>query len=801
MIFKKSLELTYKSPLITGIITFFIAIFISQYITYKDFKIEKSSEQQRVLEQASFIEKKINTLLNHAYIAASSLQFAYELVEEDKNTLDSKAAQILTTFPSIDVLQLVEGGSIMYVYPFEGNEVVIGYNILDDPKTASEAVLAIERKKMFFAGPFELKQGGKGIVGRIPIFKSNIFWGFSVAIIKLETFQKEILDTLELSKLFDIQLVKFSSKDQSINTFFPNSSELTTFNGFKFEKIISEGDWKLTVQLKKSLAFNKIQGTLIFRTIISIVFGFVAFFLAQQPKLLEQKVKKATRRWKRSNKRFRYATKATSDTIWDWSLITGKVYRSENFEKLFGYPLTVFTNDTNFWNDHIHPEDLPRVLKRLNEVKTTGETYWEEEFRFRKSNGRYADVVDKGVVIKDKEGNPVRIIGATQDISKIKNYERKLTQEKEFLNSLLDNLSEGILSIDHTGKIVLSNKKARNILQLKPNTINIQDLISHSDFLHCRDLYPISKEENPFSLVLNGKNIKNQEVALKRNKEIYYFLVSGEQIKINQEDQVSTLIVLHDISDIRKKEFDIAQINIELKNRAEALQLSNAELEKFTEITSHNLQEPLRMVSSFLKLLDNKYGYLLDDKGKSYIQYALEGAAKMKGLIMGILDFSLAGVDDEKTLLNLQELINDVKTLERVQIKDTDAMIICENPLHFFGIKTQIRQVLHNLIQNSLKFKNPQKPLAIQIKGEELENKWLIEVQDNGLGMKEEVRKKIFNIFEKGGASQFSSHLGIGLAICKKIVNQHKGDIWIHSIENEGTTVYFTINKINYTSI
>ena len=611
----------------------------------------------------------------------------------------------------------------------------------------------------------------------------------------METFQQEVIYSSDRINPYYIQFSKIKPENQGKADFFPTPSNNTTYDGYKFTNIISEGDWQLTVQLKNSQAFDQILFSLFLRNILSIILGLVAYSLARQPKILEEKVIKATKRWKKSNKRFKYATKATSDTIWDWSLVTGKVYRSENFEKLFGYPLTVFTNDTNFWNDHIHPDDLPRVLKRLNEVKASKEIYWEEEFRFRKSNGEYADVVDKGIIIRDSDGRPIRIIGATQDISKTKNYERKLTQEKEFLNSLLDNLTEGILSLDPSRKITLSNKKARDILQLKPSVANFEELLNSAKFLSIPEYEPIPLDVNPIQLILQGTKVKNTEIAIRQKGEILHILISGEQLNINNDEQISTLIVFHDITDIRKKDLDLAKVSKELKNRAEALELSNAELERFAYITSHNLQEPLRMVSSFLKLIQGKYGSLLDEKGKTYIQYAMEGADRMKQLIMDVLEYSLADIGDEKTELILQDLVDEVKILERAKIHETHASILCDQSMKFVGVKIQIRQLLQNLINNSLKFKKANEHLDSCITGEELEDNWLIKVKDNGIGIKEDVRKKIFNIFEKEQQQNNHNSLGIGLAICKKIVSKHNGEIWIESRENVGTTVYFTIEK------
>ncbi|UJP64527.1 ATP-binding protein [Mongoliitalea daihaiensis] len=792
---KDFIEATYKIPVMTGIVSFLISLVLTQFITYRDYEINQNLEQQQVIQEAQIIEKKINTILNQAYAAASTLQIAYELMEKDTVALNNKAAQILEMFPSLDIIQLVVGGEITYVYPLVGNEVVIGYNILDDPKTSREAALAIERKKMFFAGPFELKQGGEAIVGRLPIFKNNQFWGFSVAIIKMESFQYLLRDTHQLEELYYIQFSKIKPNETDAQDFLPIPADVDTYNGYKFIDSISDGDWLLTIQLKKSNAFQPILFSFILRILLSISLGIAAYFLAKQPKILEDKVAKATRRWKRSNKRFQIATKATSDFIWDWSLTSGRVYRSENFEKLFGYPLTVFTNDTNFWNDHIHPDDLQRVLKHLNKVKSSKETYWEEEFRFLKSNGQYAYVVDKGIILRDKEGNPIRIIGATQDITKAKNYERQLIKEKELLNSLLDHLAEGIIMLNFAGKITLSNKKARDLLQINQNTLDFREIISLNEFLSVPAYQLLIRDQNPLVCILKGEKVRNVELAIQRANGPIHVLVSGEQFTVDEREKVNILIVLHDISDIREKEVDLAHISEELKVRAEALELSNQELERFAYVTSHNLQEPLRMVGSFLKLINTKYGALLDEKGRSYIQYAIEGADRMKQLIMDVLDYSLADIGDEQTDLSLQTLIEEVKILERSKIQETHASITCDQSLEFRGDKIQIRQLLQNLINNSLKFKKGSESLQIWISGESKENYWLIKVQDNGIGIKETIRKKIFNIFEKDQEHDNHSGFGVGLAICKKIIAKHNGKIWIESKENMGTTVYFTIEK------
>lgn len=786
--------LLFKFPRVIGLISFMLSLILTQIITYRDYQLRLSAEKEDVFRETMVMEKKINHILSQVFAGTNSLRLFFEISNQYEQ-LPYFVEKILEKNNYIDALQIVEGGVISFVYPLEGNESVLGYNILEDPKTSKEAALAIEREEIYFAGPFELKQGGQGIIGRIPIYKNNQFWGFSAAILKLSTFEKllEPKDTTDSRYYF--QLSKINPQSGIKEHFLSEPIDIHKFSGFLHTSDIFEANWILTVQLKESTAFQHILLALVLRIFLSIILGYLAFYLAKQPQLLKNKVEKATKKWKKSNHRFKMATLATSDTIWDWSLRTGKVYRSENFEKLFGYPVNAFTNDTNFWNDHIHPEDLSRVLKKLSEVKNSDEKFWEQEFRFLKNNGEYADVIDKGIILRDQDGFPVRIIGATQDVTKTKNFERQIIKERDFLNSLLDNLKEGIISLDESSNIILTNKKARDILNLQKLNGSFESIIYNVVLLTPNELSPIPLKDNPFYIIKSGGKIQNLEIVIEKKEKKYHILVSGEPINYNQNQTSGAIIVLHDITDYVKKDEDIRQISLELVKRAEALELSNAELERFAYVTSHNLQEPLRMVISFLKLINTKYGVYFDEKGKSYLEFALEGADRMKQLIMDILEYSLADIGDEKSDIYLPEIIEDIKKLERTKILETNATITCLHSPYIKAVKTQLRQLIQNIVKNSLKFRKESVSPEIFIKVTEDDEFWLFEIKDNGIGIHDNARKKIFNLFEKQSTDSKDVGKGLGLAICKKIVSNHNGEIWIESNPDAGTIVYFTIEK------
>lgn len=658
-------KIFYQSPILTGIVAFLLALFLTQFLTYKEVALYLSDEEQLTKEQANQIEKRIANGLSSAVSAAHTLEF----IERRYGPIDNFeeiGRDIIQNNPNIDVIELLKGGEIIEVYPLEGNRLAIGYDILEDPSRSAEAIRARDNREVFFAGPFELKQGGMGIIGRLPIFKNDEFWGFSAVIIYLETFQDIIEIDEEANDQFYIQLVKNNPESGEEEYFLPVNDDVT-YTGHIESEFIDWGNWTLTVQLKKSEAWENVYLALALRFLLSVILGLTAWYLATIPAMLEKKVNSQSRRLSISNERFKYATMATSDAIWDWDIKEDKVYRSKNFENLFGYKRSEMNNNNDFWDKHIHPDDLVQVNKNLKNAFESKSEYWEQEFRFLKRDGTYAYVVDKGIIIRDKEDQPVRVIGATQDISKIK------ASESEMLS-----LSE------------------------------------------------------------------------------------------------------------------------QLKNRARELELSNEELEKFAYTVSHDLQEPLRMISSFLKLLEKKYGENLDDKGKQYIQFASDGAIRMRQIILDLLEYSMAGNVGSREKVCIHEVLDDVKLLHRNVIQDKNATLTYEKLPLIVASKAPMRQLFLNIIDNALKYSKPNEKPEIKIEVKESPEYWHFQISDNGIGIEPQYHHQVFNIFQRLHTKEVFQGTGVGLAICKKIIETHGGKIWVESLPDLGTSIFFTLKKFEF---
>ena len=251
-----------------------------------------------------------------------------------------------------------------------------------------------------------------------------------------------------------------------------------------------------------------------------------------------------------------------------------------------------------------------------------------------------------------------------------------------------------------------------------------------------------------------------------------------------------------DITDRKLYEIRLNELNEKSNKHAKELAISNAELEQFAYVASHDLQEPLRMVTSFLTQLEKKYGTIIDDRGKQYIEFAVDGAKRMRQIILDLLEFSRVGkTEGEHDMIDLNDLVDEIKILCRKQIQDKRAVIISDSLPQVPGYRSPLRQVFQNLIGNALKFVAKDREAQININCIEFNDHWQFAVRDNGIGIDKDYFDKIFIIFQRlHNKSEFPG-TGMGLAVTKKIIENGGGRIWVESEEGKGSTFYFTIKK------
>ena len=284
-----------RKPILIGLAVFGVLTIITQLLTYQRYLRNQDQVLQKVDREADFVKDKLKSALSFSLSATKTLAF---LVEEYGVPQDfgAVAREIIEANKYIDALELTSEGVITHVYPLEGNESAIGYNILNDSATRKEAIKALERRELYFAGPLTLKQGGEAVVGRLPIFKENNFIGFSAVLIKLSTLLKAAgIDSLQ-NRNFIYQLSKVNPTTGKEEFFLPASIPHEKHHVATVD--VPDGEWKLYVMQKnKEVIFFNVLGFALLGLVLSVTAGVFAGYLIRQPEKLNQLVKEKTGQW------------------------------------------------------------------------------------------------------------------------------------------------------------------------------------------------------------------------------------------------------------------------------------------------------------------------------------------------------------------------------------------------------------------------------------------------------------------------------------------------------------------------
>jgi PAS domain S-box-containing protein len=368
---------------------------------------------------------------------------------------------------------------------------------------------------------------------------------------------------------------------------------------------------------------------------------------------------KAEQALKESEERFKLAARATNDVIWDWDLTTNRMWWHESLKTAFGYSEAECGNDSVWWFEYMHPEDKERVSTEIYSSIGSNKEFWSSEYRFRRADSSYAYVFDRGFIVYDKDGMPLRMIGAMMDI----------TERKQVEESLIRKTAE--------------------------------------------------------------------------------------------------------------------------------LERSNTELEQFAYVASHDLQEPLRMVASYTQLLAHRYKGRLGSSADDFIAYAVDGATRMQQLINDLLEYSRVGRKTKEFMpIDCKRVYEQALANLHASIEETSAIITCDPLPIVMGDEVQLCRLFQNLIGNAIKY-HAEEPPHIHVSAKLDNTEWIFSIRDNGIGIDSKHFDRVFIIFQRLHKKEEYTGTGIGLAICKKIVERHHGHIWIESTLGEGSTFFFTLPFAN----
>ena len=777
-------RLFFKSPVITGLVVFLLSFGTGLYLTLKEYQLELIEEKENVENIAELIEDRIAKIISSANSAVNILAYLVRTDRLDQNFREV-GRSIIDNIDIIDQIQVLDSGEIVATYPLVGNEMVIGYDILKDPYRREEAIMAIEQRELYFAGPFELKQGGKGIVGRLPLYKNGVFEGFTAIIIDWYKFQDQVLFGYQPNSEYTIDILKIDPINKDISSLL--NSNFSQSGGPITELVIPSGNWIIKVQLDNSNAFISIIPNTLFRFISSILLGFLIFKLAEQPYKLIKQVEETTKELLLSNQRFELATKATSEIIWDWDMEKDYTFRSNNFEKLLGYNQEESLLNDKFWKSIIHPDDLNEVEHNLKNALEGSSEKWSQEFRVKKSDGKYLFIIDKGLIIRNKKGKAIRMIGSTQDITARKIAETELADQRQRLSNVIEGTGAGTWEWNvQTGETVY-NETWANIIGYTLEELAPLSIQTWIDYTHPVDLEQSNQE---LEKCFKGETASYEAECRMKHKDGRWIWVldRGKIFSWTKDGKPLMMFGTHvDITDKKLREEEIKRTNLQLQS-------ANEELKSFASVASHDMKEPLRMISSFLQLLEKKYENVLDEKGIQYIRFAVDGSKRLSQLIDDMMEYAQIGFDPSKlSKVDLNSVVGEVIQLKQKVIEEHNALLEVGSLPDILGIRSPIKSVFINLISNALKYQKKNVQPVVKIYSTKEGSDYRITVEDNGIGIDKEYYQKIFNIFKRLHTKDEFPGTGIGLAICKKVISQHGGKIWLDSEPGKGSKFHLLL--------
>jgi PAS domain S-box-containing protein len=424
-------------------------------------------------------------------------------------------------------------------------------------------------------------------------------------------------------------------------------------------------------------------------------------------------------------------------------------------------------------------DELKDNQNRINAIFKTLINYTVMDFSLKIPISEKRDEIDAIATGLNSLGEELEFAMGNQ----VKNTE-ELKQINEFLNTILENIPNMVFVKDAKElRFVRFNKAGEELLGFKR-----EELMGKNDY----DFF--SKEQADFFTEKDAEVLKNGKLHDIPEEPIntkYKGTRILETKKIPILDEKGNPLYLLGISnDITERK----KVDDELKHKSEELARSNTELEQFAYVASHDLQEPLRMVTSYLQLIEKRYKDKLDQDANEFIQYAVDGSYRMRTLIQSLLEYSRINRAKPFEWIDLSVLLNDVLGNISELVKENNAIIKVPKLPKIFGDYVLIDQLFQNLIANAIKFRSSENP-EITISVTSRNNEYLFSVKDNGIGIQEEYSDKIFVIFQRLHSKEKYAGTGIGLAICKKIVERHGGKIWVESEIGKGSTFYFTIKQ------
>lgn len=379
----------------------------------------------------------------------------------------------------------------------------------------------------------------------------------------------------------------------------------------------------------------------------------------------------------------------------------------------------------------------------------------------------------------------VRTAGLATRVTRGEQEQQRLREGQERLFQVLDGVPVGVYVRDAAGNPVFANGAAVALLGYGAEAVSpAASVLNHVYLPGSSEVAP--RDRMPSVRALAGE-VSVLDVDYRPPGRAHRRIrVHGTPIHDNDGVLLYGMVAMVDLTAEWESSTALERQRVELER-------SNAELERFAYVASHDLQEPLRMVASYVQLLARRYEGQLDEDADEFIGFAVGGAQRMQALIDDLLAYSRLGrTDSATTLVDLDEVVDDVVQTLRLALEDAGGEVR-RSPLPTVRAnRRQMEQLFQNLIGNALKFRGAERPV-VEVGAERRDGDWVVHVADNGIGIEPQYGERIFNVFQRLHARDQYSGTGIGLAICKRVVELQGGEIWVEPNEPSGSNFQFSI--------
>ncbi|NGM70731.1 PAS domain S-box protein [Natronolimnobius sp. AArcel1] len=496
-------------------------------------------------------------------------------------------------------------------------------------------------------------------------------------------------------------------------------------------------------------------------------------------KVLREAKQEAYEQLRESEERFRALVTTTSDAVFTTNAAWTEVQSVEgtNF-----FPNT--DEDGSSWIDeHVPSADRPRVRETIDDAIRTQQSF-ELEHRIIREDGSVTWVVSRATPLLDDDGTVTRWLGTANDVTERVEREQELEDAKERLEAAAEAGAVGTWEWHIPDDRMVTSASFANKFGIDPDAategVSLEEFITA---IHEDDRERVKQRIE--DAIESGDEYDQEYRVWNDDGDLRWVVARGH---VTYDDDGEPVLFPGALADItERKQFE------------RKLEASNQRLEQFAYAASHDLQEPLRMVTSYLQLVENRYADELDEDGQEFIDYAVDGAERMREMINGLLEYSrIETHGDPFEPVELDAVLADVRQDLHMRIEESNAEITAESLPRVDGDAGQLRQVFQNLLSNAIEYSGDDPP-RVTVSATTEGSDALISVADEGIGIEPDNSERVFELFQSLHPTDQHSGTGIGLAVCTRIIERHSGDIWLESEPGSGTTFYFTLPRADTT--